>query len=195
MQWGIPYCKWEIFAISDGYSIRRNSPDKALAIEDGSTYNGAELTFTTDFTDLSAIWYFEQAANVPSGIMVYNSKNTVVKGDSYEITASAYSPYLTSGTVTWQSSDTSVVSLSDASGGSIIRLTKKKITGASISSSTLTITSASDSSVNKTVQIGVGEIANGTYFINSKELPNNGEVFYTANGFYDGPIYSYIITE
>lgn len=161
----ITYCEWEITAANGGYSIGSSLMDKALCLKENSTNNGVELSFTTDFTNTSAIWTFEEATNVPSGVMVYAPQATVTKGKDFTITASAYSPSLQFGTVTWQSSNTAVATATEPSSGiTESRLVKRVITGVAQGSANIIITSNTDTTVSKTFVVGVGEIDSGTYY-------------------------------
>lgn len=166
----ISYCEWEITAANGGYSIGSCLLDKALCLKENSTNNGVELSFTTDFTNTSAIWTFEEATNVPSGVMVYAPQATVTKGKDFTITASAYSPSLQFGTVTWQSSNTAVATATEPTSGiTESRLVKRVITGVAQGSANIIITSSSAANITKSFTVGVGEVDNGRYyFANNK---------------------------
>ena len=139
------HSRWKFIASSDGYKIKSYTYQWTLK----------ELGLASN----SDVWTFERVSSPPSGVLIKASVSWIAPGSTATFKASVYSGSTISQSVTWSSSNTNVAKVNSAG----------VVTGVSQGTATITAKSTYNTSWFASCTVNVSEIANGTYYIRSKQ--------------------------
>ena len=153
--------KWRMTQASTGWylSLYGYASNYVMSLETASNSNGIRITFAQKSNSASKMWILESIPTAPTGVALYNTQSWIAPGSTATFKASVYSGSTINQSVTWSSSNTNVVTVSNVG----------VVTGKSAGTAVITAKSKVNTSWFASYTVNVGEIANGTYYIKSKQ--------------------------
>ena len=153
--------KWRMTQASTGWylSLYGYASNYVMSLETASNSNGIRITFAQKSNSASKMWILESIPTAPTGVALYNTQSWIAPGSTATFKASVYSGSTINQSVTWSSSNTNVATVSNVG----------VVTGKSAGTAVITAKSKVNTSWFASYTVNVGEIANGTYYIKSKQ--------------------------
>ena len=143
--------QWRISGVSSGYKL------------DSRSYTGNYLYVNGTAVSLGGtsnnVWSLEKLSSVPSGVLLYNTKNWIAPESTVTFVAAVYSGSTLNQGVTWTSSNTDVATVNSSG----------VITGVAAGTSVITVKSMYNTNWSCIFSIHVSAVPNGTYFIKNRE--------------------------
>ena len=153
--------KWRMTQASTGWylSLYGYASNYVMSLETASSNNGTRITFAQKSNSASKMWILESIPTAPTGVALYNTQSWIAPASTATFKASVYSGSTISQSVTWSSSNTNVAKVNSAG----------VVTGVSQGTAIITAKSTYNTSWFASCTVNVSEIANGTYYIRSKQ--------------------------